>query len=308
MLMATRRAIEDHGAPILVTCQETKSFTAAAEVARAFGVPLISTVHSTERRRRLTANLNPSQQAQHDLRMTMVRNSDAVIAVSHALRDDLVAEAPDVTDRVRVIHSTVSPVFADCRSTAARSSGSDGVLTIGYVGRLAVEKGVDRLPGILAALHELQPDLDVRLVIAGQGHLSAQLHMDLQALPSNVHYELLGSVPPSTMPQVYTACDLLLAPSRSDSFPLAILEAMSLGVPVIASDVGGIPESVQSGVSGLLVGKTAGPEEWAMHIVKCLSPEARDDLAASASLAFETRFSPELFASRLVDLYEEVSA
>ena len=100
----------------------------------------------------------------------------------------------------------------------------------------------------------------------------------------------------------YSAMDLFLFPSRSEALGSAVLEAMSFGVPVVASDVGGIPEIVQPGVNGFLIDST-DVNAWAHRVERlCNDSCLRTRLAQNAEVT-AAAFSPEAIAEQYYSLY-----
>ncbi|MFN3886643.1 MAG: glycosyltransferase [Aquabacterium sp.] len=125
----------------------------------------------------------------------------------------------------------------------------DAVL-VGQIGRLSPEKGPDVFLRAALAAHGAAPD--VHFVLVGEGPLRADLQ-ELVArlgLASRVHFAGLRQ----DMASVYAELDIVVSASRSEAMPLALLEAMSCGLPVVATRVGGVPDLIQPGLSGWLVG------------------------------------------------------
>jgi glycosyltransferase involved in cell wall biosynthesis len=107
--------------------------------------------------------------------------------------------------------------------------------------------------------------------------------------------------------EVLDASDLLLHPSRIDAFPGALLEAMAAGVPVVATAVGGIPDIIENGVSGILVPAPATPATLRDAVAPLLADAGlREVLGRRGRQRFELEFSVERWVERLRALYEEV--
>jgi glycosyltransferase involved in cell wall biosynthesis len=117
---------------------------------------------------------------------------------------------------------------------------------IGSAGRLESVKGHDVLLAALAAL----PDREVRLAIAGDGSKRAALEAQAAALGIASRVRFLGHCP--DMASLLPAFDLFCLPSRAEGLPLSIIEAQSVGLPVVASDVGGVREAVCPATSRLV--------------------------------------------------------
>jgi glycosyltransferase involved in cell wall biosynthesis len=138
----------------------------------------------------------------------------------------------------------------------------EGARIVLYAGRISDEKGVMLLPEIYRKLRAEVPS--VSMVIAGDGPALSRLK---KAMPE-AHY--LGWVDHERLPEIFSAADLLLFPSRFDTFGCAVLEAMSCGLPVAAFRTKGPRDLIEDGVSGILVDHT---EEFAKRIVQVLVDE-----------------------------------
>lgn len=134
-------------------------------------------------------------------------------------------------------------------------SVSEADFLIGFVGRLAWEKGPDKF--IKAAEHILRQLPDVHFALVGTGSMEKDIALAIEraGIARSVHLAGVWKDPA----EVYPALDLMLHTSRADAMPLALLEAMACGVPVIAIGVGGVPELVEAGETGILIGTNEWP-------------------------------------------------
>jgi alpha-maltose-1-phosphate synthase len=104
----------------------------------------------------------------------------------------------------------------------------------------------------------------------------------------------------------FASIDVLVQPSRADTLPLSVLEAMAAGLPVIGTRVGGIPEEVEDGVTGLVV-EGESPEALAAALDSLAgNAERRRELGEAGRSRAEERFSAEGTARRTVELYREL--
>jgi glycosyltransferase involved in cell wall biosynthesis len=171
-----------------------------------------------------------------------LRRADAVVVLTDRTAAALAADGVPA-DRVRTIPSGFDPhLFAgdprDVLPEAARPR-------IGYVGRLAPQKCADRLVEAFGRMCE-----PASLVVVGDGPDRERVHALAAGLP-RVH--LTGFVEHTAVPAVLASLDVLVLPSAYEEMGSVLTEAMASGLPVVASDVGGIPEVVRDGVTGLLV-------------------------------------------------------
>jgi glycosyltransferase involved in cell wall biosynthesis len=119
-------------------------------------------------------------------------------------------------------------------------------VTVGFVGRLAPEKGPLDFVRVAALLLHATPTLRFRII--GDGPLRGEVESAVVRSSLADRVELVGMV--HDMPAAYRGLDMLVSTSQSEGAPLAILEAMACGLPVIATSVGGVPEIVSDGVTG----------------------------------------------------------
>ncbi len=189
------------------------------------------------RRRRLTAQA--------------LSAADGIVALSSELADAAVAMGA-APERVTVLHNGVdSERFrpedrAEARERLGLPAGDRIVL---FVGSLLPVKGPDVLLSafgeLLSAFGELA-DPQVRLVVAGDGPWAASLRRQATDLGIADRLSMIGHVPHTDLPALYSAADLLCVPSRSEGCPNVVLESLACGTPVVGSQVGAIPDLVTS--------------------------------------------------------------
>ncbi|MCD6593524.1 glycosyltransferase family 4 protein [Candidatus Bathyarchaeota archaeon] len=176
--------------------------------------------------------------------------------------------------------------------------------TILYVGRLAYRKGLQVLVRAMPFILKEFPN--ARLIIAGKGYMDGFIRMLIKTLNLEGNVRMLGFIPDEKLPELYASSSLFVMPSLyCESFGITLLEAMASGRPVIASNVGGIPEVVKDGVTGLLF-KRGDAEDLADKIIKVLSDRnlARS-LASNAKELVKERYGWPVIADKMEDLYEK---
>ncbi|MDZ4277542.1 MAG: glycosyltransferase family 4 protein, partial [Dehalococcoidia bacterium] len=122
---------------------------------------------------------------------------------------------------------------------------------IGSVARLSPEKGLDVL--LRAAAELIREGLPLRVVLAGDGPLRSQLERQAEQLDIVGKVSFRGEVAHDEVPSVLRELDVFVLPSRAEGFGVAALEAQAMELPVVASNVHGIPDVVAHGRSGVLV-------------------------------------------------------
>src|SRR5262245_45642233 len=227
--------------------------------------------------------------------------NDAVFAVSSDVRDSV---AERWQSRVEVLVHGVDldavRAHAEDRADVRRELGiTDDELLVVTVANYRTAKGY---PYLLRAAAQLRDEgAPVRFAVVGQGQREAdveQLHAEL-GLDGTM--TLLGYRPDAV--RVTAAADVFALASLHEGLPVAVMEAQALGVPVVATEVGGLREAVANDVSGLLV-PPADPGALAVALRAMLDPELRARLAAGARVGGE-RYASSVAVSRLEHEYRE---
>jgi len=222
--------------------------------------------------------------------------TDCTIAISELQRRDLV-------DRFRVAaraRTVVVPLGLDLGALAAVSRRGHEGFVVGFVGRLVPIKNVGALLHAIAIASREIPDL--RLTIYGDGPQRVPLEAMARALSIDDRVTFAGWH--NELPDLYAGLDVVALTSLNEGTPVAVIEAMAAGVPVVASAVGGVPDVVDHGVTGLLT--TTSAEDIAAALVQVhRDPESTSARAARARAIVSERYGTERLVSRIADLYVE---
>ena len=271
----------------------TKAVLAATSAgsARPF---LVSTVHSSRVR----------SVADRETLRALTPEIDQLIAVSKSIVAKIADERPGLAP-VRLIYNGVDLARYDHQEPPGELRDAYGIepgsQVVGVVARLEPEKGhetlIDAWPGVLHAVP------DAYLMVVGEGSMRDVL--EHRASANRVAHRVVFSGRRDDIPAVTAAFDVAVLPSHREAQGLSILEAMALSRPVVASDVGGIPEMIEDGVTGLLVPHDQ-PEALAAAIVRLLKdrPYAATIAKAGHDLVHD-RFCIELMVRAIEDIYEE---
>lgn len=234
---------------------------------------------------------------------------DRYIAVSNASRGRLVDFLGLAEDRVSVVPNAVDLARFDRDTVSARAElraryGLDErAFVIGAVARLRPQKGVTHLVQAMATVAARFPD--ARALIVGDGELRADLEAQASALGIADRFRFVGHQ--TDVVAHLAAMDLFVLPSLYEGMPLAVLEAMAAGLPVVATAVDGTPEAVIDGETGYLVPAGDTPA-LAAAIVRVL-----DDRSAAARMGERggqrsTSFGVDVFVERVEALYRGSTA
>ncbi len=255
---------------------------------------IVGTVHSSRIR---------SPEDREVLR-TLTPRIDHLIAVSRAMERKIAEErASDVP--VSLIYNGVDLVRYDhtdpCCTLREEYGFPPEAQIVGVVARLEHEKGhptlLDAWPGVLRRVP------NARLLVIGEGSRRAEL--EAQAAALGVAAEVVFTGRRDDVPAVTAALDVAVLPSYREAQGLTILEAMALSRPVIASAVGGIPEVIEDGRTGILV-PPHDSEALGSAIIRLLTDHAYADMLARGGhdLVHE-RFCVELMVYAVEEIYDE---
>jgi D-inositol-3-phosphate glycosyltransferase len=273
-------------------------------------VPLAISFHTLGRVKE--AARNPSEPRESLVRIAaeteVVARAGCVVASTPADAADLLEHYQAAPERLCVSppgvdHRTFAP---GDRAEARRRLGLPPGPIVAVVGRIQPLKGVDLALGAVALLP------GVRLVVVG-GPSGPDGEAELGRLivgagvlaPGRIEFR--GPMPHDQVADVYRAADVVMVPSRSESFGLVAAEAQAVGTPVVASRVGGLAYTVADEVSGRLVSGDA-PADWAAALRSIIEDPIEAERLAKGAVTQAAQFSWEATADRLLELYRGMVA
>jgi glycogen synthase len=317
-------AIEPVSADV-VHCHTWYVHLAGLLVRRAYDIPLVTTVHSLEplrpwKREQLGGGYDVSAWVER----TALESAEAVIAVSRGTRDDVLRLFEVDPDRVRVIHNGIDASFyaPDSATDALARYGVDpSVPYVLFVGRVTRQKGIVHL---VRALRHLDPEIGV-VLCAGQPdtpEIAAEMEegvAEARRQRSNLVW-IPEMVSRTDVRQLYSHAAAFVCPSVYEPFGIINLEAMACETPVVASAVGGIPEVVVDGETGILVPvelradepmSPSDPDAFARDLAAAVNrlmadPELRARMGSAGRRRAVERFSWESIADQTVALYRSL--
>ena len=237
----------------------------------------------------VAANGSSGHSSGHMPAEALLSRLGAVVAPSRALRD-YIARHGVPAERIRVI-----PHGIEVQRSEPGPPGDPPVLATAAV--LDYHKGIDVLLEACALL-----ELPHRLEIYGDGPLREEL--EAQAARLAVRARFHGFV--ADMREPLLATDVFVLPTRGDNFPISILEAMAYAVPVVSTRVGGVPEQVEDGVTGILVDPD-DPAALAEALTKLIAdPALRASFGRAGAQRVLAEFDRSAMACRTLSLYEEL--
>ena len=237
----------------------------------------------------------------------LARLTSALVAVSSEVQQFLGRQLRLPLARIQVIRNGVAapqPTTEGVAALTARIGAVPTQLRLATIASLTSKKGHDVLLRALALL--AGRGLCVAAVFAGDGPERARLELIAAELKLRDSVHFLGAV--SNPADVLAAADVFVLPSLVEGLPLALLEAMRAGKPIVATSVGGVPEAVTSGINGLLV---APADDLALAdaiATLAASPRQRAELGDQARATADRDFTEQRYIGALVSLYDELLA
>lgn len=224
------------------------------------------------------------------------RRADAVIAISRAVRDEVLRTGVD-PGRVHVIPDAVDPAPAN----PAMAEPPAPVRRIVCIAVLTHEKGVDTLLEAASLLRAV--DATARWLVVGEGPERNALERRRHALALDDTVEF---APVATTPyDALSTATLAVQPSRSEGLGSAVLQALALGVPVVAARTGGLPDALEHG-GGMLVAPDS-PAELCDAVKRLLHDDAARQVLGEQGRIAARWFTLELLVKRTIDVYRSLN-
>jgi len=291
-----------------------------------YGIPLVLTAHSLEPLRPWKREqLGGGYEASLWVERTAIEMADAVIAVSNGTRDDILANFDVDPARVRIVHNGIDTeeYHPDQGADQLARFGIDpAVPFVLFVGRITRQKGIIHL---VRAIRHLDPGFAVVLAAGAPDTKEIAAEMEAavaqaRALRPGIHW-IAEMVDKPTVRQLYANAAVFCCPSVYEPFGIINLEAMACGTAVVASAVGGIPEVVVDGGTGLLVPLESTPRTFEPRDPEAFerglaaginalmaNPDRRAAMGAAGRRRAVEQFSWRSIAEQTVALYRELAS
>ena len=291
-------------------------------VPEGFGKTLISTVHSTWKgeaeaiKGEPYSRLNPNEKFMVSfnwfLRIfeeKMLERSNKIIAVSDFTRRELLQYYKVKEEKIRVIHNGVDvnkfKPARDKRKAKEELGLNPEDIAILSVGRLYARKGlftlIESMPAVVRRFR------NAKFVISGKGQSNEMKKLVAHAEKLGIRDNILftGYFPEKKLPKLYQAADVFAFSTFYENMPFAVLEALSTGLPVVTTCVGGIPEMIDSGKNGFLV-QPANAKQLSDKVLYCLEhPAEANEMGFLARKIILERFDWRFIVKKVLKVYEE---
>ncbi len=260
-------------------------------ICHAFGKTYLYHVHGA----RFDAYVEQASDRRRKAIIRTLRDASCIVVLSESWKRILQAYVPE--DRIFVVYNPVHAEGTDDAPVAGRTQA--GPCRFLFLGRMGQRKGVYDLIPAAAAL-----TAPFELHLHGDGEVDRVRRMVAE---NNLepHVRVGGWVAHDQVGSLYRRADVLVLPSYAEGLPMSVLEALSHGLPVIATRVGGIPEAVEEAVNGLLVepGDVAALSRAMAALAE--APDSRLRMGRSSLEICRKRFSTSQVQERLLQVYAE---
>jgi D-inositol-3-phosphate glycosyltransferase len=298
------------GTPDAIHANYWLSGLAGHRLKHELNIPLIMTFHTLER---VKADLFEGESEDRAFQEAAIfACADAVLASCEVEAEEFVRFYNAERSRVHIVplgveHAFFAPGYRPQARRALGIEGEDAMLL--FVGRLQALKGVDVALETLIELRRRGRKAMLAIVGGPSGpdgrQTLAQLHRRVQEAGVIEHVSFVAPQSHQLLSTWMRASDVMLVPSRTESFGLVALESSACGTPVVASDVGGLMTLIEPGVTGFLIGER-NAETWADAVEEVLDPERSTTMSNAAVLAAR-RYTWRAAALSLADLIEDLT-
>jgi len=284
------------------------SAVAAHRLKHQLDLPLVATFHTLARVKADAGDAEP--EARERAEVEVIGCCDAICASNPVEADQLTSFYGAAPERIELVPPGVDHAFFSPgeRSGARAALGLDDLPTALFVGRIQPLK---RLPIAVRALAAASDERSRLVVVGGPSGTDGaaeleKVHLLVDELGLHDRVEFVEPQPHHLLSTYYRAADVVVVPSRSESFGLVALEAAACGIPVVASSVGGLRTLVDDGRTGFLV-ESRDPEEFAARLDQLFAdPQLAAEMGAAAAEG-AARYAWSTTAGRLRRLYADLA-
>lgn len=284
-----------HLKPDVIHIHGTRAGSLGRLAAIGLKIPVIYTEHLWTKNYKLTSRVANLIQLVALWFLDMFTNAN--IAVSQAVKDFMVESQISRPEKITVIYNGI-----EMPETKAKPFSSEEI-TLGTVGTLNQQKGIQYLIQALPMVIGEFPK--TKLIIVGEGDYKSELEKLVKKIKLQKVVSFSGFV--KEIEKEMKEFDIYIQPSLSESFGLAIVHAMSLGLPVVATNTGGIPEVVTTGKSGILIERES-PKALANGILKLLRDKTMaKEMGHLGREEAEIKFNLREMVKEVEEVYEKMA-
>jgi glycosyltransferase involved in cell wall biosynthesis len=279
---------------------------AARVLKHAYKVPMVCTIHATEQGRN-SGIYNDMQKYINDMEWWLTYEAWEVICNSEYMREEIkgIFSVPD--NKLNVIPNGISAdKFDDLEKVMEfrRRFAADNEKIIFFVGRIVQEKGIqillDAVPSILKSFY------DIKIILAGKGPHFDCLKQKSEEMGISHKVYFTGYIDDEDLKKLYKCADIAVFPSLYEPFGIVVLEAMAAGIPVVATDAGGLNDIIEHGIDGMKA-YIGNSDSLAYCITELLhSPGLCDKLVLKAKDKIKNHYDWGVITDKTFSVYERV--
>lgn len=274
----------------------------AGRAARTLGIPLIITYHGDMSDYLHVVGLDFAWLRRFVDRFCTRYFNDATVVTAPSRLGLKKLRAHGVTrPTMEYVHNPIhSERFRPADRAASKSAIGIAGKTVGIFGRISREKN---LPDAVAAIAAVSKQLDITCIVIGDGPYRMEFEKLIHNAGLKQKMRALGFLGGTQLVQAINACDVMLSTGLAEVQPLAILQSLACGVPVIGTNAGGTPECIQDGADGFIVEPHDIPG-YTRRLMELLLDDAKRSAFGAAALNAAAAFSPESVCTQYERVYK----
>ena len=251
MVTKVNQLIAEEGAFDVIHAHDWLVANAAKTIKNSYNIPIVATIHATEAGRNSGIH-DETQRYINDTEWMLTYEATEVIVNSNFMKGHIQGLFGLPFDKINVIPNGINLTNfngVERDYEFRRQYALDNEKIILYMGRLVYEKGIQNL---IAAMPKILENYnDAKLIIAGKGGMLDELKAQVESMGIANKVYFTGYLDAKQVQKMYKCADVAVFPSTYEPFGIVALEAMLAGVPTVVSDVGGLNEIVEHGVTGM---------------------------------------------------------
>ncbi|MCW3979870.1 MAG: glycosyltransferase family 4 protein [Candidatus Bathyarchaeota archaeon] len=268
--------------------------------------PLVCTMHSTEHGR--SGLHSPDSHMIDGMEWWACYEANRIIVTSNSMKGEVCGHFDLLGEKVDVIANGIElekySVDVDRWAVRRRFGVGDHEKLVLFVGRLVPQKGIEYLIRAVPRISRRFPE--AKFLIVGEGWMRSHLEWLADQSGERWRINFTGFIPDQDLTALTKSADVMVVPSVYEPFGIVALEGMAAGIPVVASQVGGLAEVIEHDRTGVYI-HSRNPESIGWGVDRVLSdPGYRDWLVKNANETVRTKFSWEAVAKHTTEVYKRV--
>ncbi len=270
-------------------------------LARAFGVRVIGHVHGCM----LEALLCQGQPWKKSLVRAALKIPHQLVVLTEYWRTLLLKEVSPSLN-IATVPNTVDPLIGEAMERPATGTEDKGFMVL-FIGSLGTRKG---LLDALQAVPIVQAEVpDAEFVFAGRvelGQEKALVEAACEEAMSHGHVRFPGIVTGDEKLALFSQASIMILPSYNENLPVAVIEGMAMGLPVVTTPVAGVPDLIEDGIDGFLI-QSGDHRTLADRIIRLAhDQELRRAMGQAGISKVRRQYSPQIFATRMARIYDQL--